>query len=133
MFENFQSFVAVFTLSCVTRPFTLILHNKTSELKVIRNYTSKYFQQIFWMLKLFGMDNPIVKFIIARVCSTPTGWHVCSCSNIREHLEQWQVNVNVIHNYVFQKHKQKGTNVFYVFINIFMCAIGVALVLFVLP
>jgi len=28
MLENFLSFLAVFTLSCATRPFTLILQNK---------------------------------------------------------------------------------------------------------
>ena len=72
---------------------------------------------------------------------TPTGWQVFtsmySCSNIREHLKQWQVNVNVIH-WCFLENKQKGTNIL-CFYKIFYVQKRVwphetmALVLFVLP
>ena len=58
---------------------------------------------------------------------TLTGWHVFismySCSNIREHLEQWQVNVNVIHNDVFWKTQTKRHKRFLCFYKIFLCAL----------
>jgi len=124
MLKNFLSFLAVFTLSSATRLFTLILQSKgkSQGKKPVLKVTKELCFQVF---STDGKTVWIVEFIIAHVCWTLTGWHVFilmySCSNIREHLEQWQVNVNVIHNDVFWKTQTKRNKHFLCFYKILLC------------
>jgi len=129
MLENFLSFLAVFTISSATHPFTLILQNKGNSQgkKPMLKVTKKLCLRVFSTDFVNGKTVWIVEFIIAHICWTFTGWHVFismnSCSNIREHLEQWQVNVNVIHNDVFWKTQTRRHRHFLCFYKIFLCAL----------
>jgi len=90
MLKKFLSFLAVFTLSSDTCPFTLIT------------------ACVCWTPLRLLDTRQLTQFIL-----------MYRCSNIWEHLEQWQVNVNVIHNNMFFLNKQESTNIFFVFIKYF--------------